>query len=92
MRTGQDNAWQGTLICDDYSGYKAMFELGVIEAGCLARARRKFHELWDPHKSPVAEQALKFFAALYDIEREAQALDPGDRQQLRQAACQANRR
>ena len=84
LRTGQDNAWQGTLVCDDYSGYKAMFELGVTEAGCLAHARRKFHELWDPHRSPVAERALKFFAALYDIEREAQALDPGDRQRLRQ--------
>jgi transposase len=84
LRTGQDNAWQGTLVCDDYSGYKAMFELGVTEAGCLAHARRKFHELWDPHKSPVAEQALKFFAALYDIEREAQALDPGDRLRVRQ--------
>ena len=84
LRTCQDNAWQGTLVCDDYSGYKAMFELGVTEAGCLAHARRKFHELWDPHKSPVAEQALKFFAVLYDIEREAQALDPGERRQLRQ--------
>ena len=84
LRTGQDNAWQGTLVCDDYSGYKAMFELGVTEAGCLAHARRKFHELWDPHKSPVAEQALKFFGLLYDIEREVQALDPAERRQQRQ--------
>jgi transposase len=84
LRTGQDGAWQGTLVCDDYAGYKAMFELGVTEAGCLAHARRKFHELWDPHKSPVGEQALKFFAALYDIEREAQALDSDERRRLRQ--------
>ena len=40
--------WHGTLVCDDYSGYKAMFAQGVTEAGCLAHARRKFHELWDP--------------------------------------------
>lgn len=84
LRIGKDDAWRGTLVCDDYSGYKAMFEQGVTEAGCLAHARRKFHELWDPHKSPVAKQALKFFGVLYDIEREAQALDPGERQQLRQ--------
>ena len=84
LRIGRDDAWRGTLVCDDYAGYKAMFDRGVTEAGCLAHARRKFHELWDPHKSPVAEQALKFFVALYDIEREAQALDPGDRQRLRQ--------
>ncbi len=84
LRIGQDDAWQGTLVCDDYAGYKAMFGLGVTEAGCLAHARRKFHELWDPHKSPVAEQALKFFGLLYDIEREVQALDPGERRQQRQ--------
>jgi transposase len=35
--------WRGSLVCDDYSGYKALFEDGVIEAGCLAHARRKFY-------------------------------------------------
>lgn len=80
-----DKPWRGTLVCDDYTGYKAMFELGVREAGCLAHARRKFHELWEPHRSPVAEQALKFFAALYEVEREAAQLAPKDRRQLRQA-------
>ncbi len=84
LRIGRDDAWQGTLVCDDYAGYKAMFQQGVTEAGCLAHARRKFHELWDPHKSPVAEQALKYFGFLYDIEREAQALEPGERRRLRQ--------
>lgn len=32
----------------------------------------------------MAGQALKFFGALYDIEREAQVLDPGERRRLRQ--------
>jgi len=86
LRTNDpDRPWRGTLVCDDYAGYKAMFTLGVTEAGCLAHARRKFHELWDPHRSPVAEQALKFFAVLYDVEREAQGLDADARQRLRQA-------
>lgn len=62
--------WQGKLVCDDFSGYKACFELGVTEVGCMAHARRKFHELWANHASQVGEQALKFFAALYDVERE----------------------
>ena len=88
LRIGRDDAWQGTLVCDDYAGYKAMFEQGVTEAGCLAHARRKFHELWDPHKSPVAERALKFFGLLYDIEREVQPLDPGERRQQRQERAQ----
>ena len=28
--------WKGSLICDDFSGYKASFALGITEAGCLA--------------------------------------------------------
>ena len=48
LPTGQDKAWQGTLICDDDSGCKAMFELRMTEAGCLAHARREFHELRHP--------------------------------------------
>ncbi|NBW46366.1 MAG: IS66 family transposase, partial [Betaproteobacteria bacterium] len=49
--------WRGTLVCDDYSGYKALFPKGVTEAGCLAHARRKFFDLWANHKSAIAEEA-----------------------------------
>src|SRR6202035_2909913 len=35
--------WSGKLVCDDYSGYKALFQSGVIEVGCMAHARRKLH-------------------------------------------------
>ena len=76
--------WSGTLVCDDYAGYKALFADGVTEAGCLAHARRKFHELWANHKSPVAEEALRFFGALYEIESIARELDADERQRLRQ--------
>ena len=58
---GHDAGWQGKLVTDDFSGYKACFELGVTEVGCMAHARRKFHELWANHGSQVGEQALKFF-------------------------------
>ena len=67
--------WQGKLVTDDFSGYKACFELGVTEVGCMAHARRKFHELWVNHGSQVGEQALKFFGALYDVEREVADAD-----------------
>jgi len=67
--------WQGKLVTDDFSGYKACFELGVTEVGCMAHARRKFHELWANHGSQVGEQALKFFARLYDVEREVADAD-----------------
>jgi transposase len=37
--------WRGSLVCDDFSGYKAMIANGVTEVGCMAHARRKFFEL-----------------------------------------------
>jgi transposase len=49
--------WRGKLVCDDFAGYKALFRDGVTEVGCMAHARRKFHELWVNHKSPLAEES-----------------------------------
>src|ERR1700761_5628928 len=79
-------SWAGKLVCDDYSGYKALFERGVTEVGCMAHARRKFHDLYANHRSDIAEEALRLFGSLYEIEREAreQRLDAGGRWQLRQ--------
>jgi len=77
--------WRGTLVCDDYAGYKALFESGVVtEAGCMAHARRRFHELWANHKSTLAEEALQWFGALYDVERLAADLDADGRRRLRE--------
>lgn len=76
--------WRGTLICDDYAGYKQVMNAGVTEAGCLAHARRKFHELWVNRRSTLAEGALKLFGALYNIEREAKSLQSDERLRLRQ--------
>jgi transposase len=76
--------WTGRLVTDDFSGYKACFELGVTEVGCWAHARRKFHELWANHGSTVAEQALTFYGALYDVEREVADLPAEERRQIRQ--------
>lgn len=80
-----EHAWRGTLVCDDYSGYKALFAQGVTEAGCLAHARRKFHELWVNHKSSLAEQALALFGRLYEVEREVADLAAAERLRTRQA-------
>jgi transposase len=78
-------SWKGKLVCDDYVGYKALFENGIIEAGCMAHARRKFHELWANHSSQIAGEALKLYGALYDIERDIAALGANERHQIRQA-------
>lgn len=77
--------WRGTLVCDQFSGYKALFEMGVVEAGCLAHARRKFYDLWVHYQSAVAEQALRFFTRLYDIERQLQELSVEERIQRRRS-------
>ncbi|AOA59869.1 IS66 family transposase [Acinetobacter larvae] len=75
-RSGQHAAdflrtWQGQLVCDDYSGYKARFTSGQItEIGCMAHARRKFHELHVSGKSLIAEQALLLIQQLYQVETE----------------------
>lgn len=79
-----EHAWRGALVCDDYAGYKALFAQGITEAGCLAHARRKFHELWANHKSTLAEQALALFARLYDVEREVADLPAEERLRMRQ--------
>jgi transposase len=79
------NEWHGKLVCDDYGGYKASFLQGITEIGCAAHARRKFFELHANHSSQVAEQALPFFTELYNIERDAAALDIEARHRLRQS-------
>jgi transposase len=79
-----DHGWRGKLVCDDYSGYKQLLTMGVSEAGCLAHARRKFFDLWANHKSAVAEEALKYFVQLYEVEREVQDRDPDERRRIRQ--------
>jgi len=78
--------WTGKLVCDDYVGYKALFEKNVTEVGCLAHARRKFDELYTNHRSEVAAEALELFGKLYEVEREAreQQLDAIGRARLRQ--------
>ncbi|RMO09393.1 TnpC3 [Pseudomonas cichorii] len=76
--------WKGKLVCDDFSGYKASFELGVTEIGCMAHARRKFFKLHATNKSQLAEQALRYIQLLYEIESEVRDLEPDLRCRIRQ--------
>ena len=76
--------WRGSLVCDDFSGYKQLMTQGVIEVGCLAHARRKFFDLNASNKSQIAHSALEQIARVYDIEREIKELDPDERRLMRQ--------
>jgi transposase len=76
--------WRGSLVCDDFSGYKQLMAQGVTEVGCLAHARRKFFDLHASNKSQIAHSALEQLARVYDIEREVKELLPDERRRIRQ--------
>ncbi|MFM0283389.1 IS66 family transposase [Paraburkholderia sediminicola] len=76
--------WRGQLVCDDFTGYKALFAQGVTELGCMAHARRKFYDLHAASKSEIARDALQYIGQLYEIEREVQQLAPDERLDIRQ--------
>jgi transposase len=76
--------FSGTLVTDDFSGYHALHRQGVAAAFCMAHARRKLFEAFELNGSQIAGQAVALIAKLYEIEREAKQLKPGDRLQIRQ--------
>jgi transposase len=83
------DGWQGHLMVDDYNGYKALFagdgnNKGCIELACLAHVRRKFFDLYQANRSPMAYAALEQIADLYAIESQAKDLGIEQRQLLRQ--------
>lgn len=77
--------WKGSLVCDDYAGYKTGFLGGITEAGCMAHSRRKFFDLHASSKSQLAQQACVYISQLYDIEREIKTLASDERLKVRQA-------
>ena len=80
--------WRGSLMVDDYGGYKALFQDRITELGCFAHARRKFFDLHAANKSPIAAQALERIAKLYAIERDGKLLDTEARYELRKTKSQ----
>ena len=76
--------FSGTLVTDDFSGYHALHRQGITAAFCMAHARRKLFEAFELNASQIAGQAVALIAKLYEIEREAKQLKPGDRLQVRQ--------
>jgi transposase len=77
--------FSGILQADGYAGYSKIYEGGrVLEAACWAHVRRKFVELDELHKSPVAAQILDQIGALYAIEQEIRGRTPDERRAVRQ--------
>jgi transposase len=77
--------YSGTLVTDDYSGYDRIHAReDIIEAGCMAHARRKLFEAYELNGSAIAGDAVALIAKLYEIERGIKGLKPEDRHQARQ--------
>lgn len=67
--------WRGILQADAYAGYNDLYAPTrkpgpVTEAGCWAHARRKFFELAELTKAPLALEAVRRIDAIFAIERE----------------------
>ncbi|NMG73328.1 IS66 family transposase [Aromatoleum diolicum] len=77
--------WRGTLVCDDYAAYNALFAHGITEAGCMAHARRRFFDLHANHQSQIAGEALEIFGQIYGVERDVADLTADERLRIRQA-------
>ena len=61
--------YRGLLMSDGYDAWRTLD--GATHLGCMAHARRKFTDALKARKKPAGPplQALKFFEALYEIER-----------------------
>lgn len=76
--------WRGTLVTDDYAGYNTIHaRADIVEAGCMAHARRKLFEAHELNGSAIAGHAVKLIAKLYEIEAEVKALGAEDRWRIR---------
>jgi transposase len=83
---GHLQSYRGILQADGYAGFNKLYETGrIVEAACWAHVRRKFHDLYQAHRSPIAKEALERIAQLYGIEQEIRGRSPAERKEVRQA-------
>jgi transposase len=76
--------YSGLMQADAYSGYSRLYSIGrkpgpIIEAACWAHGRRKFFELAELQKAPVAVEAVRRIDELIAIEREINGWPPDQR-------------
>ena len=76
--------FRGILQADGYAGFSGLYGDGrVVEAACLAHARRKFWDVHEATKSPLAREALNRIADLYRIEDTIRGRPPDQRLRAR---------
>ena len=80
--------YKGILQADAYAGYNAIYATGrVVEAGCWAHARRKFHDTHLSRPTPVTTYVLAQIAVLYKIEAGIRGSPIDHRREVRQASA-----
>ena len=80
--------FRGILQADAYGGFRELYERAhepLIEAACMAHARRKFFDLHVATESPVAREALERIGMLYKIEEDCRGKSPEERRAVRHA-------
>lgn len=80
--------YSGLCQADAYAGYNGLYVVGrkpgrIVEAACWAHGRRKFFELAELQKAPVAIEAVRRIDALFAIEREINGRPPEQRVSVR---------
>jgi transposase len=80
-------SFRGLLQADGYAGFDHLYAAKngrsptVVEVACWAHVRRKFYDVHQATRSPMAEDLLKRIAGLYAVEDEARGL-PAERRRL----------
>ena len=79
-------SFTGFLQADGYAGFEALYDAAprpepgpITEVACWAHCRRKFFDVWEATKSPVAKEALDRIAAFYAIEAKARFAPAAER-------------
>jgi len=81
--------YSGIMQADAYSGYNGLYVQGrkpseIFEAACWAHGRRKFFELADLQKAPIAIEAVRRIDELFAIERGINGQSADHRREIRQ--------
>jgi transposase len=78
-------SFTGFLQADGYAGFEGLYNPArtkpgpIVEVACWAHCRRKFYDVWEATKSPVAKEALDRIAAVYAIEDKARFAPAAER-------------
>ena len=81
--------WRGILQADAYAGFSGLYDPArqpgpVLEAGCWSHGRRKFFELAQINKAPLAVEAVRRIDAIFAAERTINGLPTDPRLAVRQ--------